>query len=376
MVHQKAKALFDRHAPVVMFLILSSMLITLIISAEYALRLLGYEYTSRPNTLVLENSFRVQDRGLFVANPSAKQHIGLGVNSDGFRSPEFARGSDGQTATVVMLGDSFTWGASASPMSESFPDVLRNAGYRVHNLGIPGLGPRQYRRIADEYLPRLKPNVVVVALYLGNDFLDAEWEPPPGRPPYVVLEGGEWIPTLDEHGNYIESVDVAYEHFHNKFGRAHRLLRETAVGTLVIKSYRRVTAWMYTRNYAVFSHAWAQVSSPHSSNGAEAANRPPAAGDDDLLRRYAGTYEALAHIRVLSSQIGAKYYTLVIPALGAGCLTSAEFGLDRHKKILDAFQPVYLDVTMDNYFPMPDCHFNNAGHLRVAQRLQKLLAAL
>ena len=361
------------HSRLAVFFLVSTMLLSVMVAAEYGLRLLGYEYTRRPNNLVLENSFKVKEPGLFVANPLSEKHVGLGVNSDGFRSPEFFNdlASGRHKLTVVLLGDSFTWGASASPISESFPDVLRKAGYRVHNLGIPGIGPRQYQRMADEYLPRLKPDVVVVALYLGNDFLDGQWEPPVGRPPYYVLEGGGWIPTVDENGNYMDSIEVAYEHFHNKFGRIRRFLRETSVGTLVIKLYRCVMAWTYVRN----SNGWAWVA---RSNDAEAAetSHPIGQETEDLLRRYEVTYEAIRHIRGLTSQVGAKYFTLVIPALGAGCLSSADFSLDKQRKILDDFQPVYSDLSTDHYIAMPDCHLNNAGHLMIARRLEKLLGTL
>lgn len=360
------------HMHFVVLVLVSTMVFGVVVAAEYGLRLVGYEYTRRPSTLVLEDSFTVQDRGVFVANPLSDKHAGLGVNSEGFRSPEFSDGlaSAPRQLVVVVLGDSFTWGASASPITESFPDVLRKAGYRVHNLGIPGIGPRQYQRMAEEYLSRLKPDVVLVALYLGNDFLDGQWEPPPGRPPYYVLKGGEWIPTVDEEGNYIESIDVAYEHFHNKFGKTRRFLRETALGTLVIKAYRRVMTSTFLGSSV--RNAWVRIV---GTNDAEAANTPHA-DHEALLRRYAVTYDALRHIQGLTQKVGAKYYTLVLPALGPGCLSSADFNMDRQKPILDEFQSVYPDVTNAHYFALPDCHLNNAGHLVIARTLQKLLGTL
>jgi hypothetical protein len=344
--------------------------ITLVV-AEFGLRLLGYEYTSRPDKLVLDDSFKVNERGLFVANPLSKKHAGLSVNRDGFRSPDF---SDDATPvqhmpTVVILGDSFAWGATANPISESFTDVLRRAGYRVHNLGIPGIGPRQYRRMAEVYLPRLKPDVVVVALYLGNDFLDGQWEPPPGLPPYYVLKGAGWITPFDEDGNYIESVDAAYEHFHNKFGKIRRFLRETAIGTVVIKVYRGVMAWTYAHREGSRGDnlAWAA-----SESSGELPNE--SSGDaKGLLQRYSSTYEALGEIRALAIKIGAQYHTLVIPALGSGCLTSADFSLGVQRKMLKEFRPVYLDVSNHHYTGVPDCHFNNSGHLVAAHALEKIL---
>jgi hypothetical protein len=176
---------------------------------------------------------------------------------------------------------------------------------------------------------------------------------------------------MDENGNYIESVEVAYEHFHNKFGRIRRFLRETALGTLVIRLYRRVMDWTYVSNSSL-DVGWAWVA--HAD--AEAADRRYASDEEELVRRYESTYQAIRHIRALASQVGAEYFTLVIPTLGPGCLSSSDFSLETQKTMLDDFRPVYSELSVDHYRPMPDCHLNNAGHLVIARRLEKLLRTL
>jgi hypothetical protein len=59
-----------------------------------------------------------------------------------------------------FLGDSFTWGASAEPISKCFVDLVGNAGYLIFNTGIPGTKPNQYTYIAEKYIPILKPDFV------------------------------------------------------------------------------------------------------------------------------------------------------------------------------------------------------------------------
>lgn len=334
----------------------------LLVLMEVCLRALGYSYTIKPERLVLEDSFIADDHGLFVADPASitLQRSGILINRAGFRSPEFdavlavaARGT-----TVVLLGDSFTWGGTAVPITRSFADLLRTAGYTVHNLGIPGTGPRQYRKVAETYLPRLSPDVVVVGLYLGNDILIREWEPPPGRPLYYVIEGGSWITPFDEDGNYLENLEIAYEYYHNKFGRVRRFLRETATGTLIIKAARIVMTRIYER--------------PTRLVRAETAG-PPNPLERDLSARYAHTYTELGEIQTLAEKQGARYFTLVLPALGEGCLTSPDFSLEVQRSTLRELHPVYIDLSNRHYNGVSDCHLNNEGHAAVAQALMRLL---
>src|SRR5262249_13777949 len=159
-------------------------------------------------------------------------------------------------------------------------DLLRAKGYEVYNFGIPGTGPLQYRKVAEAYLSQLKPDVVVVALYLGNDILTKEHEPPPGRPLYYAIKGGGWVMPFDENGQYIESVDAAYEHLHNQFGKHRRFLRETAIGTLILRAARVVQTWLNELRTA----AAAPTSTAYSTSDMDVQH---------LLRKYAHTYGEL-----------------------------------------------------------------------------------
>ena len=172
---------------------------------------------------------------------------------------------------------------------------------------------------------------------------------------------------MDENGNYIESIERAYEQFHNKFGKVRRVLRETAVGTLVIKLYRLVMASIYVNNTFDIKRLW--LAHAHAEGG----DNQDTSDKEELLRRYEVTYQAIRHVQHLANQAGAEYLTLLIPSLGPGCLTSPDFSLERQKKMFHDFRPVYADLSIDHYRPLPDCHLNNAGHLVIARRLQEVL---
>jgi hypothetical protein len=200
--------------------------------------------------------------------------------------------------------------------------------------------------------------VVVVALYLGNDLLIREWEPPPGRPLYYVIKGGEWITPFDEEGHYLESLEIAYEYHHNKFGRVRRFLRETATGTLIIKAARIVMTCIYERPTRFVKGETAETPNPQ---------------DQNLSTRYAHTYTELRRIQTLAEKQGQRYFTLVLPALGEGCLTSSDFSIDAQRSALRDLHPVYVDLSNRHYNAVSDCHLNNEGHAAVAQALMRIL---
>lgn len=74
---------------------------------------------------------------------------------------------------VLAIGDSQTYGLSAT-MEGSWPAWLsRLMGRSVYSLALGGYGPAEYAYLLRSYAPRLQPRVAVIGLYLGNDLLDA-----------------------------------------------------------------------------------------------------------------------------------------------------------------------------------------------------------
>jgi hypothetical protein len=91
-----------------------------------------------------------------------------GHDAWGFRNPAVP-----ETADVVVVGDSLTYGFGA-PADDSWPAALARLTDRsVYNLGHGGYGPLQYRHLVEERALALAPSDVVVGLYLGNDLLNA-----------------------------------------------------------------------------------------------------------------------------------------------------------------------------------------------------------
>ena len=112
------------------------------------------------------------------------------TNSLGYRDREPVDAADGQKLDVVFLGDSFTWGDEVR-LEERFTSVLeascgslcdRLPAIRAINRGVIGYGTAQ--SFLDYVLARDKRpfDVVILALYTGNDLTDNSTVDSPSGP--------------------------------------------------------------------------------------------------------------------------------------------------------------------------------------------------
>jgi hypothetical protein len=93
--------------------------------------------------------------------------------SSGFDEWGFRNKSIPSTADIVAVGDSHTYGNTAT-MGDSWPSVLaRMTGLEVYNLGLGGYGPNQYYYLLKNKGLMLHPKWVVCGLYMGDDFENA-----------------------------------------------------------------------------------------------------------------------------------------------------------------------------------------------------------
>lgn len=89
------------------------------------------------------------------------------IDTDGFRNPRQA-----EPVEWVAIGDSFTYGYGVSS-AESWPAQLADRLDRpVYNYGVGGYGIVHYRWLFDLAL-ELRPQAIVLALFLPNDLEDA-----------------------------------------------------------------------------------------------------------------------------------------------------------------------------------------------------------
>lgn len=93
-------------------------------------------------------------------------------NAPGHDERGFRNHGKVESADVVAIGDSQTWGINV-PQSEAWPSVLSVMGQvRVYSMSLGGWGPLQYELLAGEALA-LKPRAILIGIYLGNDIFDS-----------------------------------------------------------------------------------------------------------------------------------------------------------------------------------------------------------
>ena len=99
--------------------------------------------------------------------------IAIAPNSAGFDAWGFRNRRVPAKADIVALGDSHTYGNTAT-MDDAWPSVVARAtGLDVYNLGLGGYGPNQYSHLLTTRAVKLHPRWVVCGFYMGDDFENA-----------------------------------------------------------------------------------------------------------------------------------------------------------------------------------------------------------
>lgn len=294
----------------------------------------------RNGTLEFQDSFRTDGEGLFKANPDYFERSGEGiiVNRDGFRGRPFDF-TNSPCTRILLIGDSFVWGANAEPLTNCFADRLETAGYRVYNAGIPGTDPEQYARIAEKYTPLLKPDVVAVCLYMGNDLSTRPQIMRPHKRLHYATNGG-WLRGYDDYGRFFESERDVVEYLKRKCGYCpgpwDYLRFKTAIGRLLAGAIARDTRMA-----------------------------------PDPARRWVRA--CLNRIRDVSVTHGATCLVFLIPCSSTDSRPHTR--IENNLPLFEGFQYVYPDtIQPGDYRDPPDTHFNNEGHRKYAEFMLDVLA--
>ena len=96
------------------------------------------------------------------------------TNAQGFNDRELEAAA--LPPKAVFIGDSFTFGVT--PFAETFPHRVEELMggpdvFRVVNLGVPGTGPQEYLAMMRRRALPMRPEWIVVTLFVGNDIQQA-----------------------------------------------------------------------------------------------------------------------------------------------------------------------------------------------------------
>lgn len=156
-------------------LIFMNLTLTLIL-AEVALRILSVVW---PSPLLVTESTSSQIRRDSERMPPGAERFSFPINSSGHYDTEFLPPSERSLPLVVTIGDSFSYGVVPHHYHYTTVAEREFPGAEVYNIGFPGTNPVDYLyHLVEEALP-LQPDLVVIALYVGNDIVV---EAPPAAP--------------------------------------------------------------------------------------------------------------------------------------------------------------------------------------------------
>jgi hypothetical protein len=278
-------------------------------------------------------------------------------NTDGFKSIPFSKPRDSTTVKILLLGDSFTIGMESEPCFNSFADILLARRYVVYNTGITGTDPAQYAAAAKEYIPLLKPDVVIVNFAFGSDFMHSPREPRPDEPHEHFTNAG-WFMS-NPNGYYISAPQI-YELY----------LKLSQIPDTEHKPFNRFCSWSATG-----SRIWTLLEQQGVVEHPE-------------LYKFRSTYQEVEkdsteitkeytdRIRKLCNSHDAILINSVIPFRLAQKNRKDVFTVEKEPLDIVFGKGKYTypkNMVDDDFFGEDDHHFNNKGYLKYANYIEATL---
>jgi len=239
-----------------------------------------------------------------VPSPSAM----AGFDKWGFRNRTVP-----QTADIVAVGDSHTYGNTAR-MIDAWPYVLgKLTGLRVYNMGLGGYGPNQYFHLSKTKALTLKPRILMWGLYMGDDFEGAfsitygldYWSYLRQLPPQKV-DPDVWDAEPPDHGRFkqvrlwLSRHSVLYEVvFHSGLGGR-------ALGDVQIRDAARLYPGIATSLIVPDKHI-AEAFRPKGILSRLDQNNP------DIREGMRITFELMKQMKEICQQNHAEFMVVVIP---------------------------------------------------------------
>ena len=274
------------------------------------------------------------------------------LNSDGYRSREFTdtitKGK--KKIKLFLLGDSFTYGFSAKPITNSFADLLDNdPDFEVYNGGVPGSDPVTYLAVAKKYLQQVRPDYVIVNFFLDNDevYYPKKLVPYKFNDLFVTNAGG--LVRLNFESLDRDSVEVfdgpldAYKNVKSSL-----LFAESKWAKLAAHFCITTLAWRFL-----------DLDQNVKINVAK-------------YKKENYTPYLLNAIKEEAEKVNAKFILSFIPTRDGKDAKELQPHLDSvtNKQMDYSF---INNLNSDDYAPSPDSHFNNAGHAKYAEFLKAII---
>jgi hypothetical protein len=283
-----------------------------------------------------------------------KFYAEIPINQEGFADIEFSKKDTAGKKKIMFIGDSFTWGFSAVPITKSFPNLIgANEKFVSYNLGVPGCDLASYLKLTQIHLSRIKPDYLIVNFF-SNDFVNYDKSLIPFNYPdlFPTNAGGFYKQNFNyESEDSVELFDTyidAYKYFEQRY--TYRGVKNNTLQVFIKNSI------LLPQLYRIFyGYNLTQVN----------ATRLP---------KVDNTYLYMRQIDSLCQKQGTKF---ILSIINSGHNTADEVN-DFYRKVFKDIKfiyPVGIDPILD-FTPSPDGHFNNVGHEKYATQLLELLLSL
>lgn len=187
--------------------------LAILVFSEIALRINGtkpgvlLDKFSPVDSIIEQHRFKSDSLGVISYDTSCHcLPSGYTLNNQGYRSEvNFDHQSMDslrlKKKIVMALGDSYTEGCCAQPVDSSFIDRIngQSSEYYILNFGIGSSNPFHYKNILKKHIELIRPDLVLVNIYLGNDVLPIEIKSPPNTPQTYVIPNFTWISSTVPH---------------------------------------------------------------------------------------------------------------------------------------------------------------------------------
>jgi hypothetical protein len=303
--------------------------------------------------------------------------VPVALNSSGFRDREFGSKREG-AIRIVGVGDSFTFGNGVA-MEETFLKRLESClssnsqpPIEVLNCGVPAYSPQQEFRLVEECRSTLKPDIVILGFFVGNDFVESGDLYDSTGVPTLKVESGALISDKksDQERGIIRKMSRPFRHFFSTRSHLYVFLRNRSSELLSrfgLHAFNLPPEFCEKRFSTRMEQNWNLTQTIFRNLASSTANN---------------SQRLIVLILPTSYQVYQKTWNQYIAALQ---LDPSNYDLDKPQRILrdffddqdieyvDALPGLRQNIHAPLFFPI-DGHLTPQGHQLVAQQLCDYLA--
>ena len=201
-------------------------------------------------------SYRLKPSLDIIINIGSKKFT-IRTNSFGMRWHEISKEKQNNVKRIAFIGDSYTFGAWADKVENSFVGVfnslLYNNEFEVLNFGVGGYGLHDMKLQIEEEILQFDVDYLVLMVFNGNDFRDTYL----GVNKYVIKDGVALWDTINfnqkipfiHHKHKIKLVDISVKDNFLRYVKSFVIYQR--INSLLIKN--RSDNQLYLKKYHGFS---------------------------------------------------------------------------------------------------------------------------